>query len=182
MAVTEILGTDSLSSSRVTLNNNFLDLQDEIIDLKHLLSPQSNLLSGVDVVANTLIVNGGQTTLQNTTTDALDVNGNVDLKAAIMKSGVNNQAANPIAQLPTTLLHSTYFIDCTNPFILGPGSEGQEITLIVSTINNTTLQVIDSTSVAGANSITPTTVGATLTLRFFDPDWYVIGSHKVTIT
>ena len=180
MAVTEILGTDSLSSSRVTLNDNFLDLQDELLDLKALLDPQTNTLTGVDITANSLTITGspGTTTLLATTASSLDVAGNTTLGGAVIKSGTQGAiGAGITGPLPTGPAHSTYFIDLTSQFGLSSGSDGQEI-MLIATGNGT----VDASSVANTASITMDGQGSTLTLRFFVSDWYIVGSHKCTIT
>jgi len=182
MAVTEILGTDSLSSSRVTLNDNFLDLQDELLDLKALLDPQTNTLTGVDITANSLTITGspGTTTLLATTASSLDVAGNTTLGGAVIKSGTQGTIGAGISgPLPTGPAHSTYFVDLTGPnsFGLSSGSDGQEIMLIA-----TNAGTVDAASVANTASIAMDGPGSTLTLRFFVSDWYIVGSHKCTIT
>tara|TARA_Y100000356_G_C11201260_1_gene257843 strand:+ start:158 stop:694 length:537 start_codon:yes stop_codon:yes gene_type:complete len=177
MAVTEILGTDSLSSSRVTINDNFLDVQDEIVDLKALLDPQTNTLSGVDITASSITISGspGTATLLNTTATSLEVSGETDLQAGIIKSGVQTG----VTTLPATLAHSTYFVDLTNQIALVNGQDGQEITLIAESNAPGT---VDEASVANAaTSITMNSNGSTLTLRCFSNVWYVIGSHDTTI-
>jgi hypothetical protein len=181
MAVTEILGTDSLSSSRVTLNDNFLDLQDEIQDLKALLDPQTNTLTGVDITANSITISGapGTATLMATTATALTVTGDTDLKGATIKSGAQGTIGAGITTMPTTLADSTYFVDLASAGTLGlntASSDGTEITLIATTTGN-----VDATLVAAATSIAMD-AGNTLTLRFFVSDWYVIGSHGTIIT
>ena len=43
--ITEILGTDSVSSSRPTINNNFELLNDELASVTALLNPTTSVLS-----------------------------------------------------------------------------------------------------------------------------------------
>lgn len=179
MAVTEILGTDSLSSSRVTLNNNFLDLQDEIVDLKALLNPQTNTLSGVDITATSITISGspGTSVLGDATATTLEVDAETNLKGAIRKTGTSTSAANLTTTLPVTLADSTYFVDCANQLTLQPGQEGQEITLICGGAG-----AVQANLVGGATSINMDAVGSTLTIRYFDTTWYIIGSHACTIS
>lgn len=179
MAVTEILGTDSLSSSRVTLNNNFLDLQDEIQDLQALLNPSTNTLTGVDITANSITISGtpGTSTLLEATATSLDVNGPAVLAERLRKTGINGTAAAAgTTSLPTTVAHSTYFIDCSSTYGLTSQLDGTEVTLICAVNGD-----VDATSIAGATAITMVQ-NETLTLRYIDTSWYIIGSHCAGIT
>ena len=45
--ITEILGTDSVSSSRPTINSNFELLNDELASVTALLNPVTGVLSGL---------------------------------------------------------------------------------------------------------------------------------------
>ena len=184
MAVTEILGTDSLSSSRVTINDNFLDVQDEIVDLKGLLDPATNQLTDVDITAKSITISGspGTATLLATTATSLDVTGNTKIDGAIIKAGVQGSiGSGGIPQMPTTLAHSTYFVDLANATAqtinLGSGADGQEIMMIATSIG-----AVDANAIAAITSVQMDEIGSTLTLRFFVNSWYVVGSHKCTIT
>ena len=93
MAVTEILGTDSLSSSRITINDNFLSLEDEIADLKGYLDPTAATLSGVTLSTTQLEVGGSA--ISNTAATlgvATTINANIDMGAAVIYSGVSGSS------------------------------------------------------------------------------------------
>ena len=68
--ITEILGTDSVSSSRPTINNNFELLNDELASVTALLNPTTSVLSGVSNITTSAI-----TVLQNNLT-LFQVNSN----------------------------------------------------------------------------------------------------------
>ena len=58
--ITEILGTDSVSSSRPTINSNFELLNDELASVIALLNPTTSVLSGLtSATTNALTVNNG---------------------------------------------------------------------------------------------------------------------------
>ena len=58
--ITEILGTDSVSSSRPTINSNFELLNDELASVIALLNPTTSVLSGLtSATTNALTVNDG---------------------------------------------------------------------------------------------------------------------------
>lgn len=185
MAVTEILGTDSLSSSRVTLNNNFLDVQDEIQDLQALLNPSTNQLVVNEITTGNITINPamgtGITSLLETTTASLEVDGEINLKQLIKKTGIDGVAGTGggSTTLPTTLAHSTYFVDCTNTLSLSNvvATDGTEITLICTNLG----QVDTGTNlIAGASQI-DMEENSTLTLRYINSVWYIVSSFKCVI-
>ena len=174
MAVTEILGTDSLSSSRITINTNFTTLEDEVADIKTYLDPTAQTLSGVAITGTSLNVSG-TSALQVTTATTLDTTGNVTFGAAVIKSGFSGS----VTALSTPFAYSTYLVDASAGAVSLDASTvtGQEISLIFTAIGNN----LDATNVAGATTITPNTVNDTLTLRSDGTSWYIIGSFGVTI-
>lgn len=196
MAVTEILGTDSLSSSRVTLNNNFLDVQDEIQDLQALLDPSTNKLTVNEITTGNITINAtmgsGIATLLETTTTSLEVDGETNLKQLIKKTGIEGSIGTPTTGLPATLAHSTYFVDLGTTLSLSNvvATDGTEITLISATddagydpLNPTTSATanIDVAGIKGPSSIAMYKKGSTLTLRYIDNFWYIIGSYGCVI-
>ena len=175
MAVTEILGTDSLSSSRLTLNDNFLSLEDEITDLKGYLDPTAATLSGVTL--NTTQIEIGSSAISNTAASfgvATTINANIQLGAAIIYSGVNGSAAAPLTGNITTFAHSTYFIDPSAGMEIGNTSiDGTEITLISMGIGNIT------GNFGGTNLIHFAGANETITLRSVNSIWYVMGGTQM---
>ena len=99
MAVTEILGTDSLSSSRVTINDNFNSLQAEIVDLKALLDPTTNALTGVSANLLSLVVSGA-TALAAASATSFSNTGETSLGGSVIKSGSYQDIATSSATLP----------------------------------------------------------------------------------
>ena len=49
--ITEILGTDSLSGSRPTINSNFTALNNEIADITALIDPVTSTITGIDSIS-----------------------------------------------------------------------------------------------------------------------------------
>lgn len=178
MAVIEILGTDSLSSSRITLNSNFTSLEDEVTELKGYLDPTAATLSGVTVSTSQLSVTGG--TVINASSATIGVattfSSNATLGASIIKSGISGTSGAGLTTLPATLAHSTYFVDATSLIALAVSTVvGQEITLIAAVAGS-----IDATNVAGATSI-GLALNGTLTLRSDGANWYIVSSYGATI-
>ena len=171
MAVTEILGTDSLSSSRITINDNFLSLEDEIADLKGYLDPTAATLSGVTLSTTQLEVGGSA--ISNTAATlgvATTINANIDMGAAVIYSGVSGSASSPLTSNIATFAHSTYFVDPTSGVEIGATSiDGTQITLISTAAGDVT------GAFAGYNgTISFTAANETLTLRSINSVWYVI--------
>ena len=178
MAVTEILGTDSLSSSRITLNDNFTTIEDEITSLKGYLDPTAATLSGVTVSTSQLSVDGG--TAINATSATIGVAttilANASFGAAIIKSGVNGTAAAPLTSDITSFAHSAYSIDPTSGINLGTtATDGYEITLIATASGSVT------GTFGGGTTATFSAANETLTLRTFNSVWYVISANGATV-
>ena len=175
MAVTEILGTDSLSSSRLTLNDNFLSLEDEITDLKGYLDPTAATLSGVTI--NTTQIEIGSSAISNTAASfgvATTINANIQLGASIIYSGVNGSASAPLTGNITAFAHSTYFIDPSAGMEIGDTSiDGTEITLISMALGDIT------GNFGGTNLIHFAAAFETLTLRSVNSVWYIMGGTQM---
>jgi len=187
--ITEILGTDSISSSRLTINSNFTAVNDEIADLTALVDPVTSTISGIESVSAeslNLSVAGGGTTTQIISADntgvsfgvAADFGANVNIEGAIQKSGaIGNPASGATVSTPTpsSIEVSTYFTAVNVE--LPAGTEGQELTII-----NTTASTVDVTTSAQLSVSTISLLGkfSTVTLRYIGTIWFVIGSHNTT--
>lgn len=58
VTVTEILGTDSMNNSRVTINNNFRTLAESINSIANIISGNTIGVSGVEFVGDSVNVSG----------------------------------------------------------------------------------------------------------------------------
>jgi hypothetical protein len=183
--ITEILGTDSVSSSRPTINNNFELLNDELASVTALLNPTTSVLSGVSNITTSAI-----TVLQNNLT-LFQVNSNggtvgtdftfnnaITAAGKVVKSGVVGSAATATTiSAPTTIEKSTYFIDAD--FTLPVADDGQEFMIIATAAAN----LLTAAGVSlGATSIALDGLNSTVTLRCFGNTWYVVSSHAATIS
>jgi len=186
--ITEILGTDSISSSRLTINSNFTAVNDEIADLTALVDPVTSTISGIESVSaeslNLSVVGGGSTTqilsADNTGVSfgvAADFSANINIEGAIQKSGViGTSTSGSTASIPTSIEVSTYFTAVSVE--IPAGTEGQELTIIntASVAKNVTTQA--QLSVTG---IELSGKFSTVTLRYVGGTWFVIGSHNIAI-
>ena len=181
MAVTEILGTDSLSSSRITLNDNFTSIEDEITSLKGYLDPTALTLSVVTISTSQIAIDGGTAVNASSATFgvASTFNNEINIDAGITKSSIRKSSSDGLTSMPVNLQHSSYFVDVADgsiPLALPTSTiAGKEITLIATSTGD-----IEATNVAGAASIAIVQNG-TLTLRSDGTSWYVIGSFGATI-
>lgn len=185
--ITEILGTDSVSSSRPVINNNFELLNDELASVVALLNPTTGVLSGLtSATSQQLNVVDGVTLFRVSSTGATvgtaaTFTASVKFDGKIIKSGVVGSAATATTDLaPSTLDKGTYFIDGT--FSLPAGDDGQEVTIINVASNAVIVQANTGVAAIAANGISLDGANSTVTLRCFDTKWYVIGSNLATIS
>lgn len=192
--ITQILGTDSISSSRPVINSNFQLVNDDIADLQALLDPTNATIQNISsATVAALTVLNGTTNIATFTTSGIDLDVDVEFAARttmageIVKSGVEGSSASPTAtSSPGSLAESAYFVNTT--FLLPIGIEGQEVTII--NVNSTAVTVgVQAVQGAGGVSISlgATTISlngqnSTVTLRYIGTVWYVISSHAATIS
>jgi len=192
--ITEILGTDSLSSSRLTINANFTAINDEVADITSLIDPTTSTISGVDSISassiNLTYLNGSSTLpiLSVDSTSAVfsvaaDFGGDVDLQSKIQKSGMIGAPGSgngSTSTAPTEMAGSTYFSGVS--FDLPTGEEGQEVTVISTSGSSISVGGQNNVNI-GATSISLDDLNSSVTLRFFSANntWYVISSHNATI-
>lgn len=179
--ITEILGTDSVSSSRPVINSNFELLNDELASITALLDPTTSTLSNVTSVATgELTVTGAATITTAAATFSVDATFNAAIKMGekIVKSGTVGSAAIPSTDYdPVSIAAGTYFVD--GNFEIPGGPEGQEVTIICKT---TSLNVLAGAGASLAvTSILLAGQNATVTLRCFNNTWFVISSYNATI-
>ena len=184
--ITTILGTDSLSASRVTLNDNFAAINAELVQVTALLDPTTGNLTGVvDAEVETLLVDGGNAaefaTTGNTLTAPTEVDGAIQFNGEVAYD-VETIAATGSEPAANAFVSSTYVITSSGfpgSFILNAGNAGQQITLIAdggSVTVDPTYMVLSG----GATTVTMAQNG-TLTLRYVGTGWYVVSSYAVTI-
>ena len=182
-SITQILGTDSLSSSRIILNDNFSALNTDLSQIAALLNTtaQTLTLTG-NISAKSLILNNGSgdTFTVSTTEAVFNVEASFDANVNV-KKGITYSVAGgttPVVTLPgdNAFEHSTYILDATvftTPVTLSTAEEGREITLIPSggSID------FDYSNIAGESVNITLPENKTLTLRYIGPYWYVISNN-----
>ena len=184
--ITQILGTDSISSSRPVINSNFQLVNDDIADLQALLDPTNATIQNISsATVAALTVLNGTTNIATFTTTGIDLDVDVEfakrttMAAEIVKSGIEGSTTNPVAISPSSLAESTYLVNIN--FNLPVGIEGQEVTVI--NVNTSAITVgRQSPAQLGATSISLDGQNSTVTLRYIGDVWYVISSHAATIS
>ena len=175
-SITQILGTDSLSSSRIVLNDNFQQMNDELISIGNLLdvSTQTLTLTG-SVTASSLIISN-VLTADSTSVQVLKpmtVGGVLTLEDGLIYS----VSTGSVTLMPTIYTKSTYVLNGTvlntiNQVVLA--TDGQCVTFIAEGDVD-----IDASNIAGVSLNIKITDNGTLTLRQVGMLWYVI-SHANT--
>ena len=184
--ITEILGTDSVSSTRPVINSNFELLNDELASVTALLNPVTGVLSGLtSATAQQLSVVDGTTLFVVNSSGAQIGTAATFTSAAtfgvsIIKSGVAGSAtAFTNNSTPSSLNKSTYFI--AGNFGVPVGVDGQEVTFI-NVASATVMVQGNNGAEIGAATIALNEANSTVTLRCFNSKWYVVGSHNATIS
>ncbi len=185
--LTEILGTDSVSSSRPTINTNFELLNDELTSVVTLLNPTTLTLSGINNITSQAlnVVNGNTSVLTASVSgitfgQAATFGSNVSLGGKIIKSGAVGTPTTPTTNLsPATIDKGTYFVN--GDFTLISGDDGQEVTII--NVSSSDVNILTNQTAIGATAIIlKADKNSTVTLRCFENTWYIVSSHECTIS
>jgi hypothetical protein len=183
--ITLILGTDSVSSSRVTINDNFSNINAELADINGVLDTSNETITldgtgsfGALVIATNKFIANNTGAISNV---PLTVNETLTAAADMIYSIRKIGAATGTSDLPAanSFAHSTYSVDSAaiSSVNLNVGDAGQEITVV----SDGGLLTINTTNVAGASSIELADKGS-ITFRFIDTMWNIVSyNHLVTI-
>jgi len=183
--ITLILGTDSVSSSRVTINDNFSNINAELADIAGVLDTANETITlagaaafgSLNVATNKFIANNTSVTSAVPVIVNETLTAGADVIYSIRKIGpitgtTDLPAANAFA-------HATYVIDSSSisNVNLNIGDAGQEI-MIVSTGGTLT---VSATNVSGATTISLLDKG-TINVRFAEGFWHIVSAnHLATI-
>jgi hypothetical protein len=176
-----IKGTDSISSSRLNINDNFENIADDLDLLNAVFSFPNEDLD----IDGTLAVGGAATITGNATVaGALTVTGLSTVVDLVVNGKIKKQASpTTIATLTGTLDENTYLLDATGGVTgaaLANGEEGQEILFIATGTAGDTFQIVPTTSniYGGVATITLESdeIGANVTLRFSNSKWHIVSA------
>tara|TARA_B110000238_G_scaffold6334_1_gene6414 strand:+ start:397 stop:948 length:552 start_codon:yes stop_codon:yes gene_type:complete len=175
-SITQILGTDSLSSSRIVLNDNFQQINDELTSISNLLDVSTQTLTLTGSIGGSSLNINGILTADSTSVNVLKP---ITITSVLTLQGglIYSVATGSVGIMPALYTKSTYVLDgtaltTTNVVVLG--TEGQHVTFIAAGDVS-----IDATNVAGVLANFTIKDNGTLTLRRVGSSWYVI-SHANT--
>lgn len=183
-SITTILGTDSVSSSRIVINQNFDALNTELGDIAAVLNTTSSTLTlSGNITGGTLTINNGTIdAFKVTTTEVIaNVEATFNQKAFFTKGIVTSIEEN-LTSLPTTGYDAnTYVLDAgqfTSPIVLAAAENGQEITIIPDGADIS----FDVTNIVGATAI-DVVDGGSITFRYSGSldKFYVISAMNSTV-
>ena len=180
-----IKGTDSISSSRLNINDNFDNLNTEL----------SSVVAFFGISAGNLTLVGTAQAANITATSDITAGGTLTVTGQSSLSGVTNSgklvhSVNPAGTtLPTAgnWEHSTYQVTLASALSLGvsAGVEGQEV--VIKAVG-TTGQVLTLTPAGGGGGgvttiqLTVDTIGKdTVTLRYINSKWSVLSYGVATL-
>lgn len=186
-SITTILGTHSLSSSRLTINNNFDNVNEELGLIANVLdTTASTLLLTGNITSGTLnVINGSLSTFK------VDSSSSTTDVEATFKKNVIFEKGHQISLFPTssfpvgTPTMGAYVYDggATNDIIMGGSNDGQTLIIIAKSAQAT----IDASNSAingytSTSTITINVNGSISLLGDSNGKWYIVGSHNATIT
>lgn len=212
ISVTEILGTDSLSGSRLVINDNFNVLASEINAMEVYFAPAAGTLTNLNNLSSEALRVGLSTILLDINASTFDILTNVKMTGNLNMSGggVFRNDTNP-TPLNDTTAGATMTIEvgsstaippytinrCGNTditsdldILLNNGSIGQEIFFICTEgSGNVVLQGVSGNLVTTGtnNTITLDALGESVHLLAIDngsgqPVWYIIGGQGYVLS
>jgi len=185
-SITTLLGTDSLASSRIVLNDNFASINDDLIEVRDLLDVNSQTLTLTgDVNAKQLNLRNGGVNLFTVNTSDITASLPFTMEDSLIVGAGLEKSIAAVAVMPTASAYakSTYVLDgtaLTGTNLVADGNAGQEVTFIGSNLVNSAVITIDPSNIAGATAVS-IAINGTLTLRFYNGMWYIISYFNTTI-
>jgi hypothetical protein len=184
-SITTILGTDSVSSSRIVINNNFNALNTQLGEFASVLNTVNGTLSLTgEIKGGTLRINNNTiNTFRVTTTEIIaDVESTFNQRVVLNNAVIYN-IEEDVATLPTGGYEAaTYVLDATQftaPILLPAAENGQEITIIP---NGDSIS-FDVTNIIGA-TVVEVADGGAITFRYSTSlsSFYVVSAMNATVT
>jgi len=187
-SITTILGTDSVSSSRIVLNNNFAALNDELADIANVLNTSTQVLTLTGLITGgTLRINNGSDLFK---VESNEINANLPIKLnqeVVLGDGLIYSIDSNPTSLPQSAVDyqdTTYVLNSVvfnTTVSLAAASAGQEITLIA---NGGTITISNSNIIGVAASVVMSN-GGSLTLRYITSPingFVIISAFKCTVS
>ena len=186
-SITTILGTDSVSSSRIVINNNFNAINTELGNIAALLNVANQTLSlNGEVKGGTLRVNNGTIDTFKVTGTAIEANLEATFNEKVnLQKGLVLKIEDGVINIPATGYDaSTYILDATDPIFqsavaLAAADNGQEITFIA----DGGIITFDVTNIAAA-TVVEIADGGSISFRYSTTNslFYVVSAMNATVT
>lgn len=201
ISVTEILGTDSVSGSRIVINDNFRILATEINAMEVYFSPSAASITNLSQITVETLTVGlsspkltvGSSSVAVTAPFSVSAAYNATFNGRLLQASQDATSITSNTSLGTTSAAPTYDLYRVSNSSTGnitinlfEGLKGQEITIVAEAITGSGDIVItagSNTSIVGATSITLDTTGETIVLKAVTDsagtgqDWYVVGGQ-----
>jgi hypothetical protein len=209
ISVTEILGTDSLSGSRLVINDNFSILASEINAIENYFNPTAGTITNLNDVRTEALRVGLNTVLLDINAATFDILTNVDINngdlslngGGLVRNDIDPQVLNDTNVGPTFSVGNSgavppYTIERVganvNPLTLElfDGAIGQEIFFVYSdaTANTVTITAGSNTDLILDGGTTVELSGPGQTAHFMcidngtgNGDWYLVGGLGYTV-
>lgn len=209
IAITDILGTDSLSGSRLVLNDNFNILASEINAIEIYFNPTAGIINNLNNLTTQSLRVGVNSPLLDINANtfsiltSINVSGDVTLSGGLIRTNVNDltlddglAAPLPTIEVGTSTAPPAHTIERvgnnqTDPLViqLHDGVIGQEIFFVYAESTAGPVQIIGAeNAIAGqGGGIILNKKGDTVHLLCVNngtgnPDWYIVGGNSYIIS
>lgn len=169
ISVVEILGTDSISASRLVINDNFNVVKNEINEIENYIDPDTGEIEGLSSLTTDALVVGTTSTILNVTgTDFtinsdMIINGDIEIRGHIFKNdiftttitadavGASSYDIGSSTAVPSDTIYrvGNSAVSSTTPFVLNlyGGEIGQEIFFTYEAGFTSTVSIVEAGSV-----------------------------------
>lgn len=210
ISVTEILGTDSLSGSRLVINDNFNILASEINAMGVYFNPTAGTITNLNDVKTESLRVGLSTVLLDINANVFNIltdvslGGNLNLNGGgLIRNDVNPQTLNDVFAGPSMTIsvgtstavppHAIERVGNSTTsslnILLNEGNIGQEIFFVYSEASSGVVSITGASNpiIGGGNAIELNSQGNTVHLLCVDDgtgngDWYVVGGNGYVIS
>lgn len=181
--ITTILGTHSLSSSRLTINNNFDNVNEELGLIANVLDTTSSTLSLTGAItAGTLSVNTGTLTTFNVTASSLEAGVEATFKENVILEKSLQVSFGDTVNFPVgTPTMGAYEYTGQTSFTVGPSEQGQLLT-ICAQVETTILSTVGGNIHGVTTSIVISQNGSISLMGDTNGKWYITSSYNAVIS
>lgn len=203
ITITEIFGTDSISASRLVINDNFNVLKDKINAIETYIDPDAGTIDGLyDIQSAALKIGPVGAPFLEITTSVFEINTNLTLSGSINIDGflaIDKSYAITTNTVLSNIDFDTYVISqigtTSITVTLGAPSYGQEITFICAQHGTGDVIIKAQAGIeynfgfdtaGSADEIVLNDVGSTVKLKYIEETTgvyvlYIVGGHNYSV-